>query len=169
MTNSEILATLEIDAIPQNQGELLQLAKRQYHRLALLKHPDRGGSEGAFKTLANAYLLLKTPRVLNQVLAPPPRSQGELFAVFVDYLDSCYRKQQTYHRDELINHGVSSAEQQVLRDWIRMAETLDYIREYIRGYVWVPAGLTLPRFLIAHALRSGDTTKAAKLYKISKS
>ena len=156
MTLLDAITVLGISPDAPSWKTFLGKAKSAYRKLARKNHPDVGGSDEAFRRIHDALEYLKKSRTEWESKPKPERSLIEIFRLFRNLL--------AYYRDERlpIGHEIvlriahNDNERRELRDWYSMACELGYMvtnKHGDRRVRFVPPGITLARFMVAHFVR----------------
>ena len=121
--------------------------RRQYRRLALLHHPDRGGDAELFKRVAAAYQVVRRQFPATPATpATPGRGLFEAFAAWRDYFVP--KVGRPWHLDGLLVLA-TPRERPSFIEWADMAQRIGYLDDLrVR---WWPVDLTVDRFLAAAA------------------
>ena len=137
MTLTDALTILGLDC-PEPRA-----ARRQYRRLALLHHPDRGGDAERFKQVSAAYQVVRSRMPRDP---PAARSLFEAFRAWRDYFVP--RVGRPWRLDQLL--ALATPEERVwFLSWTDQAERIGYLDDLrVR---WWPIDLTVDRLLAASA------------------
>lgn len=148
---------------------ILKKAKKEYRKLCNKYHPDKGGETKDFQQLQEAWIQLQEYcRTTSKVKSPEIFEEEETIFIFFRRFIRGLKKQEKQKTDltSILRYmnPKSPEELEITIEWLKMSRDLNYIDH--DGVVdFVPTGITLARFLMAHALKYGSFSKIKKLEK----
>ena len=148
---------------------VLKKAKKTYRQLCNKYHPDKGGDTEDFQKLQQAWIQLQEYcRKTSKVNSPLVTEEEDTIFIFFRRFIRKLKKQEGSHFDTaLFVRDVdpkNPEELEITMEWVRIARDLNYLDH--EGVVdYVPTGITLARFLMAHALKYGTMSRIKKLEK----